>query len=269
MRLRLAFLLAGLVIAGGCSSGPLVRDAPGGGEAAGYPNHSVGQIVDLLAGAAAPDVYRSGAKIEVRRGDRTDNASLTLHARGDSVSAVVRGPFGIEVGRALATADSVYLYDGLKGRVLYGPADAAAPFVPGFDTPSGAALRGAVLGEAAAIPPYATLLGSGAALPSRSPVAPFYTLTATEPDGSRRFWSVDAVLWRVTEYRVARGEVTELVQTFSAFDTVDGRVVPRRVVLARPADGLSVEIEHRDLQIAAGASPSFRVPASAPRTRFD
>ena len=264
--MRFPFLIALLLLAAGCASGPLVRDAPDRSAPPGFPDHSSAEVAALLAAATAPEAYRSGAKIEVRRGERTDNATLQLEARGDSVSATVRGPFGIEVGRALATADSVFLYDALKGRVMLGPAAAAGRFVPGFDRPSGAALRGAVLGEAPAVPPDARF--------SPAPDAglnggPAYRFTARLPDGSDAEWTVDAGLWRLVRYEVRAGADVVLSQRFSAFDTVDGQVVPRRVVLERPQDGLAVEIEHRDLRLGGRPSPSFRAPADAPRTRFD
>ena len=264
--MRLLPFSAVLLVLAGCSSGPLVRDAPDRAAPPGFPNHTAGEVAALVAEARAPARYQSGARIEVRRGGKTDKATLSLQASGDSVSAVVRGPFGIEVGRALATADSVFLYDALKGRVLLGPARAASRYVPGFDEPSGGALRGAVLGEAPPIPADARFEPApGEGLSD----GPAYRFTTRYEDGSAATWTVDAGLWRLVRYDVRFGGEALLVQRFGAFDTVDGRVVPRRVTLERPSDDMTVEIEHRDLRIGGGASPSFRAPANAPRTRFD
>ena len=264
--MRLVLLAVLLVAAAGCASGPLVRNAPDDAVPAGFPNDAAPYVAARLAEATAPGAYRSGAKIEVRRGGRTDKATLSLDARGDSVSAVVRGPFGIEVGRALATTDSVFLYDALKGRVLLGPAAAAGRYVPGFDAPSGRALREALFGQVPAPPPGARL--------SPAPTAgldggPAYRFSARSADGADAEWTVDAGLWRLVRYEVRFGNELMLVQRFSAFDTVGDHVVPRRVVLERPPDELAVEIEHRDVRIGDGASPGFRAPAGAPRIRFD
>ena len=264
-RMRFA-LVSALLLVAGCSSGPLVRDAPDRSAPPGFPDHTAAGVAALIGDASAPLRYQSGARIEVRRGDQTDKAPLSLQASGDSVSAVVRGPFGIEVGRALATADSVFLYDALKGRVLLGPARAASRYVPGFDEPSGGALRGAMLGEAPPVTEWGAFTPAPAAGLNGGPA---YVFSQRYDDGSLATWTVDAGLWRLVRYELHYGAETLLVQRFGAFDTVDGRVVPRRVTLERPPDDMAVEIEHRDLRIGGGASPSFRAPANAPRTRFD
>jgi hypothetical protein len=57
---------------------------------------------------------------------------------------------------------------------------------------------------------------------------------------------------------------------FSAFDVVDGVVVPRRVVLAAPLDTLAVTVEHRQLTLdPAGLEITFRRPTDAEVIRLE
>ena len=76
--------------------------------------------------------------------------------------------------------------------------------------------------------------------------APRYRLVSPGGDVTAE---VDPATWRLTRY--ARVEAGRLVdeRRFSAFDVIEGRVLPRRVELANPAEDVRVTIEHRRLTL--------------------
>lgn len=239
-------LLLGLLIAG-CSSGPLVRDAPDLAAPAEYPNHSAAQILALMAATAAADsltAFSSQAKVEIRTPDRNAELSATIRQRAaDTLWASARGPLSIEVARARATPDSFAVHDKLRGRLYIGSSAAAARFLP---TPVGTKEL------------FATLLGTlhpdgdGTGWTVRTNSAPgdggarYYTLAA--PDG-RYVFVVDSATWRTVRYEGYADGVLVDERTFSAFDRIDGRILPRRVEIRNPQEDASLTIEHRKLTL--------------------
>lgn len=236
------FLAAALaIVAAGCGpTGPLVRDAPEPGGAVGYPNHSVEQVVAQVAASVAPitSVAADGdARIE-REGDG-QSATFSLRSRlGDSTTVVLRGPLGIEGGRGLVTADSVFVVNRLAREVLIGPLTVADEVVPGASE-DGRIARAAL----GLLVPEADVAWSLSAADGR------YQLTGRLPGAAAsRSYTVDPALWRVV--RVVEfgpdGRQTG-VQTAEAFDTVEGAVLPRRVRIE--GAGTVVELEHRRLVV--------------------
>jgi hypothetical protein len=257
--MRLPLVATLLVVATGCSHGPLVRDAPTPVAAVGYPSHTRQQIVAAVAAAVAPvRSVSSDGSVTVAAERLDQDATFSLRARlaggrTDSLTVVVRGPFGIEGARGVVTADSVLAVDRINQVLYVGPASAAERYVPGGSSPEAAArvLLGLLVPEADV---------AWEVRPENSR----YTLRGALPGGARREYVVDPGLWRVVtvrEYDAAgalRGQ-----QDVSAFDTVDGVPMPRRVHVS--GSGVEVTLEHRRLAVNPAdlrltfSRPDFRV----------
>jgi hypothetical protein len=259
--LRRLVLLVPLTVAG-CSSGPLVRDAPDTATPADFPNHTAEQVLYQLTASAAPVAsYRSEADVALVTPDGDRSAGASLRARlADSLYASLRGPLGITVGRGLATADSFFAHDVLDGRLYAGALAAAEGYVPGAGEPG--ALARTLLGLLVPDPAVAWEV---------HPEAATYVLTGPADAGGSRRYVVDPALWRVTALDEFAADGTPLTsRRFDAFDTVDGVVVPRRVVLASPPDGLSVTVEHRQLTLnPPDLVLPFRRPTDAEVVRLE
>lgn len=239
MRLSLCLLI--LAFAAGCTpSGPLVRDAPGGEIPSAYPDQTAEQVIAAVRASVAP-VQTAAAdgdlRIEVDGDDQGATFSLRVRLR-DSLTAVVRGPLGIEGGRGLVTTDSFYVVDRINRQLLVGPVRAADRYVPGAGSQE--QIARAALG---------LLVPEDGVAWSVTPVDGQYRLVGRLPGGvGSREYTIDPALWRVVRVldfdaqgqRVGR-------QTFEAFDTVEGVVLPRRVLLE--GGGTTVTLEHRRLVV--------------------
>lgn len=241
------FGLIGLLLVAGCSSGPLVRDAPDLATPAEFPNHTPAQIVALMSARADSDSlvsFSSQMKLEVRSPDRNADLSATIRQRAaDTLWATARGPFGIEVARARATPDSFAVLDKLNGRLYVGATAAAAAFLPTpIDTED----------------LFATFLG---ALRPNGTVSNWtvraVTLPGTEGEryyaladaGGRHVYVIDPATWRTVRYEGYADGLLVDERTFSAFDQIDGRILPRRVEIRNPQAGTGLTIEHRKLSL--------------------
>lgn len=235
--LRVALLAIPLALSA-CSSGPLVRDAPDADTAAGYPNHSSEQILEAIeASVSAVTTAKSDGRLTITSSSMNQDAGFSLRSElADSTTAVLRGPFGIVAARALLTRGAFVGVDQLNRRLYEGPVSAAERYVPG----AASAERGAraLFGLIAPEPDIAWTVSAGNDL---------YQLVGTTPGGTTRTYLIDPGLWRVVSVKeVSRSGEVVGSQTYEAFDTVDGVVMPRRVVL-RAGDN-TVEMEHRSLQ---------------------
>lgn len=241
--LRFAAVLLALVALGGCSRGPLVRDAPDAGPARGFPDHSVAQIVAAV-GSSVGRVQSVAAdgKIEIVQDGRSQDATFSLRARltgrpSDSVTVVVRGPLGIEGARGVATADSFFAADRLHRRLYVGRVDAVERYVAGGGSPE--QLARTVLGLLVPDPAEAWTV---------TPTETHYVLRAPLSGGGRREVTVDPALWRVVRVRdLAPGGTVRAAQEVSDFDRVDGVVVPRRVRVV--GGGIEARLEHRTIAL--------------------
>ncbi len=250
MRLSLVLALAALV-GSGCTHGPLVRDAPAPQTAAGYPEHSVEQILDAVEASVAP--VRSVAAdgdLALESGDQDQGATFSLRARlSDSLTVVVRGPLGIEGGRGLVTPDSFFAADRINRQYLVGPVEAADRYVAGAG--SSERVARAVLG---------LLVPERDVAWTRTPLDGQYRLIGRLPGGGSREYTIDPALWRVVRVREFNAEGRSVgSQTAGAFDTVDGVVLPRQVTLE--GAGTTVRLEHRRLVVNP---PDLRLRFSAP-----
>ncbi|MEM6327201.1 MAG: DUF4292 domain-containing protein [Bacteroidota bacterium] len=233
---RLLLLLVALTLAA-CSRTPPVVE-PDRTTPDEYPFHSAEQIqqaMDLSTGAVR--AYAADGRIEIVTPDRSDDASHSIRSRlADSSTARVRGPLSIEVARALVTPDSFLVYNRFAGDLIVGRVEVADRFVPG--TGSSEILARALVG----------LLVPGVEAWDVTPRDGEYVLVSRRADGSRRVLVVDPSIWRVTQAQEIDAENTVVAdQQFSEFDTVEGIVMPRRVVLTAPLEGLRLTMEHRRL----------------------
>jgi hypothetical protein len=251
--MRLLFCLSALLMGAGCTpAGPLVRDAPGGEIPTGYPNQTAEQVIAAVRASVAPVQSASAdGDLRVEGPDDSQSATFSLRARlGDSLTAVVRGPLGIEGGRGLVTMDSFYVADRINRQFLLGPVRAADRYVPGAGSQE--QIARAALG---------LLVPESDMDWSITPTDGLYRLVGRLPSGvGSREYTIDPALWRVVRVldfdaggqRVGR-------QTFEAFDTVDGLVLPRRVVLE--GGETTVAFEHRRLAVNP---PDLRLRFSRP-----
>lgn len=234
-----SLLVLCVLLAGCLPRGPLVRDAPEG-EAAGYPNHSVDQIVGAVRQSVAPVTHLAAdGDLSFTSPQESQSATFSLRARlADSVTVVVRGPLGIEGGRALLTADSVFVINKLSDQFLLGPLSAADAIVPGASI-DGRIAR-AALGLLVPDPDVAwSLTATGGT----------YQLTGRLADGAgSRAYTIDPAIWRVVrviEFDASGRQVG--MQSVEAFDTVDGVVLPRQVHLE--GSGTTIDLTHRRLVV--------------------
>src|SRR5690606_32941285 len=140
----------------------------------------------------------------------------------DTLWASARGPLSIEVGRALVTPDSVALHDKLHDRLYVGSTAEAAAFLP--NPMSTDDLFATLLGTLRPPPDVAWTLRADT-LP-RPGGERYYRLSDRE---GRRVFTIDPATWRTVRYQgFAAGTLVD-ERTFSAFDVIDGRVLPRRV----------------------------------------
>ena len=231
-------LASALLSVSACSSGPLVRDAPETETDAGYPNHSVSQILSEIEMSVRPvQTVKSDGRLTISSPSVNQDAGFSLRSKlADSTTAVLRGPFGIIAGRALLTSEAFIGLDQLNKKLYEGPVSAAERFVPGAGAPGrGArALFGLIAPESET--DWTVQAGND-----------LYMLTGAMPGGLSRTYVVDPSLWRVVSVKdMNRAGGVIGSQTYEAFDTIDGVILPRRAVL-RAGDN-TVELEHRNLE---------------------
>lgn len=237
LRFAVGFVL--LALAAGCSSGPLVRNAPELAAPAAFPNHTAAQIVALMEATAARDAlvaFSSQATLEIRSPERNADLAATIRQReADTLWASVRGPLGIEVARARATPDSFAVLDKLHDRLYLGPVAAAADFLP-----TSTSTRDL----------FRNLLGT-----LRPESGPDWSLRVEDryyvlDDGAtERVFTVDPASWRTVRYEGFEAGVLVDERTFSAFDVIDGRIIPRRIELRNPRDDTRLTVEQKKLTL--------------------
>lgn len=232
---RFPLLLLAFAVAG-CSQKPLVEDAPDPTLPSAYPNHSAEQIAEAVrASLAGVAWYATDGDIEIESPSLNQSATFSLRARmRDTVQTTLRGPFGVVAARALVTRDSFLAQDVFGKKLYVGRVDVAERYVPGAGSQ-----------EALARAAGGLIVPDPAREWRVTPKDGTYVLSTARPDRSRRVYVVDPALWRVVQAQeVDAAGVVVADQTFSAFDTVGGVVVPRRVVLRAPGEAVRVTLEH-------------------------
>ncbi len=239
MRLALLFVVSLSLAA--CSSGPLVDDAPEGQLPDAYPYHTAPQIRDAIQrSTASVAFYSADGRIEIRTPTIDQKATYSIRSRlADSTTMTVRGPLGIEGGRGLVTPRDFVAYDKLNGRLYVGDVGVAERYIPG--TGSSRLLAQAMAG---------LLAPEANADWTVTPDSGRYLLVHRRTDRTRRVLVVDPSLWRVVQAQeIDASNVVVADQRFSAFDTIGGVVMPRRVVLVAPSEGVRLTLEHNRLLV--------------------
>ncbi|MEL6614525.1 MAG: DUF4292 domain-containing protein [Bacteroidota bacterium] len=253
--MRALALLLCLASLSACTPGGIViDDEPDAELPDAYPYHTAEQIGDAIRSSTAPVAfYAADGRMNIESPQLDQRATYTIRSRfADSTVLNVRGPLGIEVGRALVTPDEFVGYDKFNKRLFVGDPTVADRFVPGAGDS-----RVLSLAMAGLLAPEAD------AAWTVTPDSGRYLMVHRRTDGTRRILIVDPGLWRVTlaqEVDASNAVVAE--QRFSAFDTIDGVVMPRRIVLVAPPRATRLTLEHNNLD----ANPEdfrlrFRRPA--------
>jgi hypothetical protein len=244
-----ALLLAGC---SGPARAPSSPDLP-----AGFPGHSANDIRTLLLrGADSVTAYRARARISVRTRERTRTFNAQVrHRRADSLFMRV-SLFGVEGGRLLLTRDSVFFYDTRRAVLRVGPLRAVQALFPApVSSPRF----------------FQNMLGLIAPGTTRT-----WSVTADSSlyymAGPRRRarYTVDPAQWRVVrfEQRSRAGSVRQK-RLFSNFRTVQGLVLPGRVLFERPAADLRALVQYQDLTLnPTNLSFGLNVPPDVPRRPF-
>jgi len=172
------------------------------------------------------------------------SAQMLVH-RQDSLYMSIRVTFGIEAARTLVTPDSFFVYDRINKQLVFGPISYAQGFLP------------PPLLFGSFFPNLLGLIGPdpGIDWQVEADSARYYLR-----DPARlRMYVVDPVLWRVIRYeeKDASGTIIE-DRTYTEFETVDGVIIPRRLVFRRPPDNAFASIHYRELEFNP-AKPSFHL----------
>ena len=202
-------------------------------------------------------------RISIETSEMAQSGSFTVVlARPDSVLLRIEGPFGIKVGAALLTRDSLRFYSALENRLFLGPA-----------TPHNLQR---VLRFEVTFDDLLDLLCGGAFLPidRRAPDSlsideDQFVLTYQTGGQQRRYW-VDgtSLLLRRLVVQVP-GDRPILDQSFSEYRTADGLETPFLLRTIRPSERQMLSLRYRDLTInPPRVAFSFSVPTNAQQIRW-
>lgn len=238
MRLSPLAVLLAAAVASGCAGSHAAGDL---GSAEGYPNHLREDVLARTAAAAASvHSLSSDGRLEIDTPALRERVTFSLRTRfRDSLTVVVRGPLGIEGGRALLSRDTLIVVERLNRSAFVGSPALIRRLVPGTTTAEDIARAFAGLTVPETHLPWALTAENG-----------LYRLSADLPGGSRREIDVDPRFWGVVGVRVF-DEAGALLGETRASDhaRVDapggGIVLPHRVDLL--AQGGRLTFEHRAL----------------------
>ncbi len=244
-------LLVGGFFATGCG-GPSAATAPT--LPSGFPNHTPAQMNALItASGDSLHSYSAEARVTVRTPSRNRSFNADLRQRrADSLFMRV-SLFGVEGGRLLLTPDSVLFYDSRSRVLRTGPLADAQELLP-------APVNSGQIFE--------NMLGLLSPSQSRD--------WSVETDSSQYFLStgntdtrmiVDPTRWRVVRYTRENENGTVVDERlFTDFQSVEGVLIPHRVIFRRPPDDLMAMIQYRDMNLNPnGLSFELGVPSSVPR----
>jgi outer membrane lipoprotein-sorting protein len=246
-------VLAALLLSG--CAGSSSTTAPGLPDA--FPNHSADQIRTQIVGASdTVRSYSAKARVNVQtpRQNQSFNA-VVRHQRADSLFMRF-SLFGVEGGRLLLTQDSVFFYDTRNAVLRKGPVEAVQQLFPA--PVSSAQFFDNMIGVIAP-----------AARPDWS-IQSDSTLYYLSDPGDRKRYTVDPIRWRVVRYEKRSDTGTVLQKRlFSDFRSVDGLVLPGRLMFQQPADDLRAVVTYKEMTLNP-SDLSFRlnVPDQVPRRSF-
>jgi outer membrane lipoprotein-sorting protein len=242
-----------LVLSGCAGSAPTT--APGLPDA--FPNHSADQIRTQIVGASdTVQSYSAKARVNVQTPQQNQSFNAVVrHRRADSLFMRF-SLFGIQGGRLLLTRDSVFFYDTRNAVLRVGPVEAVQQLFPA--PVSSAQFFDNMIG---AIAP--------AARPDWS-IQSDSTLYYLSDPADRQRYTVDPMRWRVVRYEKRSDTGTVLQKRlFSNFRSVDGLVLPRRLLFQHPPDDLRAVVTYKEMDLNP-SDLSFRlnVPEQVPRRSF-
>ena len=190
-----------------------------------FPHHNVEQIETYVNSASDTLTgFAARASVSVSSPERNARFSSVIdHRRGDSLLLNVKVTLGIEAMRALITPDSFFVYNRLNKKLYYGDIARAGEFLP---LPvDGDNLFGLLLGLPQADPDGRWTLTADSS---------YYQLASR--DETLRL-TIDPRIWRVVHLQQF-DDVGVLIEDrkYSDFAEFDGVLLPRRLVVSRPAD---------------------------------
>ena len=220
-----------------------------------FPDHSKATIIDAIQlSTDTLTAFEGEARLQLNSPFQDGRFRSTIRQeRGDSLWMNVRATLGIEAARMLVTPDSFFVYNRIDNELASGSVQGAQRVFP-------VPVSGDEL--------FTNLLGIVTPNDSID-----WTLTHDDdlyhfdsPDERYRY-SVDPSLWRVVRFveRDADGSVLD-ERIFSDHTTIDGVVVPNRIVLRRPPDDVRAVFTYRSLTLTP-ESLSFSLDASSDAKR--
>lgn len=230
----LTLAVAATLLVAGCS-GPKETAAPGLPE--GFPNHSLTEIQQRIQHASDTlTSFRADARTTIRSPERNGSFKTQVrHVRNDSLYMNFR-LFGIEGARLLVTRDSFFFYDLRENKMMVGSRAQAERLFPAPIS------RGAI---------FNNLLGF-LAPPANSnwTVKHDSSLYFISDPSGRRTYTVDPTRWRVIRYAVEGPDGSPLEERlFTDFTTINGVLLPTRVIFRRPDNETMAMLRYRSLRL--------------------
>lgn len=254
------FLVALIVLGGllaGCAGSKSVVDRPPTELPPGFPNHSARFVQRAVAATAdSLDAFEASGRLELHRPD--DRSAYKAHVQqraNDSLLVSLSPGWGIVAARALATHDSVFVYDRFHHRLYYGTVGNVQRVLP--ELASVSTLFNNLTGT---VVPADRRRWRIRADSSR------YILTAEA--GFRQYRAVvEPRMWRVVRYEVRTRDGTMIeTREFSDFRRIDGVYMPHRIEVHRPRRKTRLIVEYDSIQPNPGALAfSFPVAPGAER----
>ncbi len=251
-RLLGALLLTSIVGLAGCSGSKSTVEAPGLPEA--FPNHSAQQIHRLItAQTDTLNGFRANARMTVRSPRQSGSFNAEIRqTRADSLWMRM-SRFGFEGARLLITRDSFFVHNRLENQMMVGTVDEAQQFLAAPVTSQDA---------------FINMLGllSPDTDTEWSVNADSLRYYLKSPSG-RQTYAIDPIRWRVTRYARTNGDGDVVEERlFGEFETVDGVVLPTRVVFRNRPEDAMVMLAYESLALNPdGLSFDFRVSPEVPR----
>ena len=237
VRVLLLIMVSGAILAACGTSRPAVEE---GTMPETFPNHSAASIIEAVHGATDTlQAFEGEVRMDLNSPMRDGRFRATIRQRrADSLWMNVRGPLGIDAARMLITPDSFYVHNRIDNELAVGTVDAAQQMLP---VPvSGDALFQNLLGLI--VPPSSS--SDDWTLRHDNGLYHF-----DDPTG-RYTYSVDPSIWRVVRFveRDADGSLID-ERTFTDHTRVDGVLIPNRILLRRPDDGIRAILTYRSLTL--------------------
>ncbi|MFO8232091.1 MAG: DUF4292 domain-containing protein [Longimonas sp.] len=245
------FAIAALLSACG-SSAPVVEEE---GVPNAFPNHTPADIREAVHGSTDTlTAFEGEVRMDLNSPMQSGRFRATLRQRrSDTLWMNVRGPLGIDAARMMVTPDSFYVHNRIDEELAVGPVESAQQVLP---VP--------VSSETL----FQNLMGL-LVLPTEGDWSLRHDdeLYHLEDAEGRYTYSVDPSIWRVVRF-VERDEQGTVVdeRVFTDHTRVDGVLIPSRVVLRRPGDGIRALMTYRSITLTPESlSFPFDVPSDVQR----